>query len=251
MVTTTRLRAKAAAAAAAANGTGKSGSRNGGTTTQQHLLQEEEDEDGGSSANPLLDNHKKKHSSSSASKKKKNGKARSLLIADDGTNNASPLLLLPPEKKQQQQPMEEEDAATIGGVLTSAPPPWHTVLVLGAMIGVFGCTLPSTLHRLDEIATVETFTTPLWRQQLHRHHPAIHIADSTNEEDIRTLACIRATIATVIWFVMFHTVFGSGWEIVPPYLPKSKLKRGIRIKVRGLKTLSPFTCWYVLSFFYW
>jgi hypothetical protein len=122
---------------------------------------------------------------------------------------------------------KKEDDSSPVVVLTSAPPPFHTVLALGLLSVVFACYCPS-MERLDEVATVETFTRVLFPQIMNVH----------------SLAYIRLIMALTVWWTTFATaVLSDGSIIFPTYLPGSKLKRRVPIRLKGIRALCPFTCW--------
>jgi hypothetical protein len=110
-------------------------------------------------------------------------------------------------------------------IIHRAPPPWHAVLLIALMsvCSIWG--LPS-LKKLDEIATMETFTARLFPSLL----------------SIRQLALIRAGIAAVIWGTTVYNLVFPGWEQMTPYLPASKLKM-VPNKITGIRTMYPFTSW--------
>lgn len=111
--------------------------------------------------------------------------------------------------------------------LTSAPPPWHTVALLGGLIGVFAATFPS-LETIDEDANVATFT--------HRAMPDL--------VSVKQLGWIRCVFSLFIFSVSFKaTFFYPGMTQVTTYLPNSKLKRNVLIRMTGVRTQLPFTSW--------
>jgi Na+/H+ antiporter NhaD/arsenite permease-like protein len=105
-------------------------------------------------------------------------------------------------------------------------PPWHTLIVFICMsLGIFQ-SLPS-LQKLDEIATLSTFTV--------RYFP--------NILSLHQLCFLRAAIAVFIWTVTLHMVTCRvGWEQMTPYKPQSKLKMAPNLLI-GRKSLYPFTSW--------
>jgi hypothetical protein len=107
-------------------------------------------------------------------------------------------------------------------------PPWHTLIVFTCMsIGIFQ-SLPS-LQKLDEIATLSTFTVRYFPNLLSLQH----------------LCFCRAAITVFIWTVTLQMVTCTiGWEQMTPYKPQSKLKMVPNLLI-GRKTLYPFTSWYV------
>jgi hypothetical protein len=123
--------------------------------------------------------------------------------------------------------MSNDKKATQSAELRHAPPPWHSVALLGGLIGVFAATFPS-LETIDEDATLETFT--------HRVLPDFLSA--------KQLGWIRCAFSLFIFSVSFKaTFFYPGMTQVTSYLPKSKLKRNVLIRMTGFKTQLPFTSW--------
>uniref|UniRef100_A0A7S2YHD4 Uncharacterized protein n=1 Tax=Entomoneis paludosa TaxID=265537 RepID=A0A7S2YHD4_9STRA len=120
-------------------------------------------------------------------------------------------------------------------VLTSAPPPWHSVLLMVTFGAVFIYLMPS-LEKLDEAATVETFTRVLFPEYL----------------DLYTMAYIRLFVGLTIWWVTIQmSVFSNGWEQQPSYLPGSQLKM-VPNQLKGIKTCFPFTSvsWNLLGMYF-
>jgi hypothetical protein len=113
-------------------------------------------------------------------------------------------------------------------VLTSAPPPWHAVVLMTVMSALFLYSLPGQ-QKLDEIAIMETFAVRLFPDLI----------------SLRQLALIRAGIASMIWGITIYNLVAPGWIQMTPYLPDSKLKM-VPNMLTGVKTLYPFTSWYVL-----
>jgi hypothetical protein len=132
------------------------------------------------------------------------------------------------EKKREQ---DYADGGRVLVVLKSAPPPLHTVLTLGILSLVFVRSCPST-KCLDEVATVETFTRVLF----------------PNLMNVYSLAYIRLFMALTIWWTTLETAIlaysnnNNATIILPTYLPGTKLKRA-PIRLNGIKSLYPFTCW--------
>lgn len=123
--------------------------------------------------------------------------------------------------------MSNDKTATQSAELTRAPPPWHTVALLGGFIGVFAAIFPS-LETIDEDATFETFT--------HRVSPDL--------VSVKQLGLIRCAFSLFIFSVSFKaTFFYPGMTQVTSYLPKSKLKRNVLIRMTGVRTQLPFTSW--------
>mmetsp|Transcript_21304 Transcript_21304/g.27514 ORF Transcript_21304/g.27514 Transcript_21304/m.27514 type:complete len:317 (+) Transcript_21304:273-1223(+) len=116
-------------------------------------------------------------------------------------------------------------------VITSAPPHWHSVIVI-LLFGVFFLWLLPTKERLDEAATMDTFTQVLFPQYM----------------DLYTIAYSRAFIAVCIWAVTLNMVTSKGWEQNTSYLAGSKLKI-VPNHLVGIKTCFPFTslCWNLLG----
>jgi hypothetical protein len=62
--------------------------------------------------------------------------------------------------------------------------------------------------------------------------------------NVYSLAYIRLLMALTIWWTTFAmAVLSDGSIIFPTYLAGSKLKRGVSIRLKGIKSLCPFTCW--------
>jgi hypothetical protein len=132
--------------------------------------------------------------------------------------------------KEEQEKMHDDDVAAEKTkppppLLISAPPPWHSVALVVAQFSFFLKIAPS-LTSLDEIATLETLT--------HRIFPDIIT--------IRTLGCLRAIMAVVIWATSIYTVMldPNGFEGDTSYFPRSKLRKAT-FHLRGWKSLVPFT----------
>jgi hypothetical protein len=123
--------------------------------------------------------------------------------------------------------MSNGKTATQSADITHAPPPWHTVALLGSLIGAFAATFPS-LETIDEDATLETFT--------HRVLPDLL--------SVKQLGWIRCAFSLFILSVTLKaTFFYPGMSQVTGYLPKSKLKRNVLIRMTGVRTQLPFTSW--------
>lgn len=75
-------------------------------------------------------------------------------------------------------------------VVTSAPPPVPIVALVGLFIAVFTATFPS-LENIDEIATVDTFTSRVFPSLL----------------SMKALAWIRLAIAAFCFLVSFRGTF--------------------------------------------
>uniref|UniRef100_A0A7S3L2B7 Uncharacterized protein n=1 Tax=Amphora coffeiformis TaxID=265554 RepID=A0A7S3L2B7_9STRA len=118
----------------------------------------------------------------------------------------------------------KRSASSSKPLLTSAPPPWHAIATLGVIMSVFAYSLP-TWEDIDQVATVDTFTTVLF-------------PDFMNAQ---ALAYIRLLIALSVAFTSFHVaVLTNGWEQITSYMPGSKLLSAPN-RLSGLKTMFPFT----------
>ena len=110
-------------------------------------------------------------------------------------------------------------------LLKSAPPPWHAVAVVVAQLSLFLKIAPS-LSSLDEISTLDALTNRIFPELI----------------TIRTLGCLRAIMALVIWATSIYTVFldRDGFEVDTSYFPNSKLRKAT-FHLNGWKSLAPFT----------
>ncbi|KAL3785122.1 hypothetical protein ACHAWO_007945 [Cyclotella atomus] len=124
----------------------------------------------------------------------------------------------------------EDQRDTVGGTdaVTSAPPPRHTLIVFTiAMTACLYC-LPS-LQNLDEYATVETFTTSIFREGTMFHF---------SPSSLGLIRCGFACIAIIV----AHAKWKRGVDLKLTYLAKSKLRNG-RIQMSGWRTQGFFTAW--------
>jgi len=112
-------------------------------------------------------------------------------------------------------------------VLSSAPPPSHTFSLFLLFVALAVYAFPA-IDSLDSVATVETWT--------KNNNGLLH--------NPQQLALVRALFAFVIWGTSLSCIMGSGWDIIPPYVPTSKLKCDVPIRMLGLRTMCPFTSWY-------
>lgn len=108
-------------------------------------------------------------------------------------------------------------------------PPWQAGFFVGTLLALSIVTLPTDL---DDLATVETFTTRIFPELL----------------SLSALAIIRLGIASTIWMLTIYMVIRDSWEIETTYRPQSKLQN-TTIHMKGLRTLCPFTswCWIMLG----
>lgn len=109
-------------------------------------------------------------------------------------------------------------------VLTSAPPPWHSVLLIFTCFVVFIWRLPG-IDLIDGIANGATITRSL------------------SGLSTRQIAVIRLVFACVIWGTTVSCLICNGWDVAPPYVQESKLKKSVVLRLKGIKTLWPFTSW--------
>lgn len=119
--------------------------------------------------------------------------------------------------------------------LTSAPPPWHSVLLIVCFGLLFVALLPS-MKKIDQTATMETFTKVLF----------------PNYFTIQMIAYIRLFIALIIWTITLHMIFDkNGWKQQTSYLPGSQLIM-VPNHLIGLKTCFPFTTvsWIFLGIYF-
>lgn len=123
--------------------------------------------------------------------------------------------------------MSINDKATPSAEIVHTHPPWHTMALLGCFLGVFAATFPS-LESIDKDATLQTFT--------HLVLPDLL--------SVEQLGWIRCACALFIFSVSLKaTFFYPGMSQVTAYLPKSKLKRNVLIRMTGFRTQLPFTSW--------
>jgi hypothetical protein len=109
-------------------------------------------------------------------------------------------------------------------VLASAPPPWHSVLLVFTFVVIFMWRLPN-IALIDEIADREV------------------IAKSLSGLSSRQIAAVRLVFACIIWGTSISCLISNGWDVTPPYVQRSKLKRNSVLRLNGIKTLWPFTSW--------
>ena len=108
----------------------------------------------------------------------------------------------------------------------SASPPWHAVVAAAAISVMYIPMAATSLATMDEMATMETFTSRLF----------------PNFMSIQTLGWIRLAIASFVWAVTFFMIYGMGtmWKSI--YLPRSKLQ-STTILLERFQTLTPFAAW--------
>jgi len=113
------------------------------------------------------------------------------------------------------------------GFVRSAPPPIHTVIVFLIAMSLCVWALP-TVENLDRYATIETFTTSIFKEGLFNLSPlALGL--------IRIVFAIICVIITVI-------KMNRSISFKLTYLSGSKLRKGT-IDLKGLKTQGFFTSW--------
>jgi hypothetical protein len=93
-----------------------------------------------------------------------------------------------------------------------------------AFVGLYVWTLP-TLDVIDEIANRAT------------------IANSLSGLGARQIAVVRSVFACIIWGTSIVCMVGKGWLVFPPYVNDSKLKRKVPLRLKGIRTMWPFTSW--------
>jgi hypothetical protein len=94
---------------------------------------------------------------------------------------------------------------------------------MAALVAAFVRYLPA-LDDVDRVATVDTFAS--------RAFPGLL--------SLRSLGLIRLGFAVLIFGTSVAVALGDGWWQETAYLPSSKLRR-VRNRIRGLRTLAPFT----------
>lgn len=112
-------------------------------------------------------------------------------------------------------------------VLKNAPPPFHTVVVFVFVMALCLWTLPS-LSSIDEHATIETFTTPIFKDGPFSLPPVV-------------LGIIRLLFA-LICIVTTKAKICNGSDIKIVRLPGSKLRGGY-VKMYGWRTQGFYTSW--------
>ena len=117
---------------------------------------------------------------------------------------------------------DDDDIAVV-----DATPPFHTILVYGMMVMVLLYHFPN-LQQLDDIATIQVITKCQYFSFI----------------SIYTIATVRVMCTIFIVLTLGHMISNrTGWYIITPYLPKSKLKKHVSHHMVGIKTLYPFTSW--------
>lgn len=107
-------------------------------------------------------------------------------------------------------------------------PPWHAVGLVIAMVAVATALAPPWTELDDEIAKLETFT--------HRIFP--------DWISLSTLIAIRTVMGIFILANSVQDVMDkNGIELVVPYVPHTRLKRGVKITLKGIRRMAPFTMW--------
>ncbi|KAL7522112.1 hypothetical protein ACHAWX_006799 [Stephanocyclus meneghinianus] len=129
--------------------------------------------------------------------------------------------------KELKDETDDVDVFQPDGFLTSSSPPIHTLVVFA--MAMLGCliAMPST-QSLDEYATIETFTTSVFKHGFFHFSPL-------------ALGLIRMTFA-VICIVVTRAKIRNGVNLKLTYLPESKLRRGV-VKMSGWRTQGFFTAW--------
>ena len=124
------------------------------------------------------------------------------------------------QKKEKEQPEEKS-------YVTSATPPWHTVAILVLVASYYIREIETSLETIDEAATVTTFSRRLFPNLL----------------SIAYLGWIRLALAMFVWAITIYLALSPEGDLLGSfYLPGSKLQ-STSFRVRGLKTLTPFTVW--------
>lgn len=106
----------------------------------------------------------------------------------------------------------------------SAPPLQSKLLVLTIFL-LSAISIPNALSSIDQDATIDTLTTPLFPEYISRH----------------ALGWIRITFAAFIFAVTVYQFFEEREPFVIHYLESSKLKRGVKINVDGINYQYMFT----------
>lgn len=113
------------------------------------------------------------------------------------------------------------------GVVKSAPPPIHTVLVFLVAMSLCIWALPTT-ENLDEYATIETFTTSIFREGLFK----LSTLQLGVIRMVFAIICLIITVMKMNRSVNFKLTYISG----------SKLRKG-QVNLKGMKTQGFFTSW--------
>jgi len=146
---------------------------------------------------------------------------------------------------QLQQPQQEPSFV----LLQSAPPPWHAVAFVGLILAVLAPTLPHCCSAAAPQNTLENnrdSDSSLYNQQ----QQALLLLQQIFARrlfpqyiSVRQLAWIRLAMALTVWATTLATAMGPGWMQQTAYLASTKLKRGVPNRLKGFKTLLPFTSW--------
>ena len=113
------------------------------------------------------------------------------------------------------------------GVVTSAPPPIHTVIVFVMAMLLCIWALP-TVNNVDEFATTEAFSTPIFEEGLFNLSPlALGVIRM-----VFAMICLIITVAKMNRSIKFKLTYLSG----------SRLRRG-SVALAGLRTQGFFTSW--------
>jgi len=113
------------------------------------------------------------------------------------------------------------------GAVTSAPPPIHTVIVFVMAMSLCVWALP-TVENLDGYATIENFTTSIFKEGLLHLSPLV-------------LGVIRMMFA-IICLIITVMKMNRSINFKLTYLSGSKLRKG-SVELRGMRTQGFFTSW--------
>lgn len=118
-------------------------------------------------------------------------------------------------------------------ILEKATPPWHAVAFVCTVMTTCVHQCRTSVQSLDQVAVLETFTHRIFPQYV----------------SLPMLGWIRAAIAASIWIVFYNTLTSDGWVQTTSYPSGSRLQSGVKIMMRGSRTLFPFTswCWILLG----
>jgi hypothetical protein len=111
-------------------------------------------------------------------------------------------------------------------------PPWPSTFLVGFLLALSTTSLP-TIESLDNVATTSTFCHRIFPQYI----------------SLQMLGYTRLLIGLCAWSLTIHLATVSpGWDVNPHYKPQSRLRRRL-IKLRGIRTMCPFTswCWFMLG----
>ena len=134
-------------------------------------------------------------------------------------------------------------------LLQSAPPPWHAVAFVGLILAVLAPTLPHCCSAAAPQNTLDNNNdndSSLYDQQQQAALLLQHIFARRlfpQYISLRQLAWIRLAMALTVWTTTLAVAMGPGWMQQTAYLASTKLKRGVPNRLKGFKTLLPFTSW--------